>query len=206
MSRCILIALILFTVAWLQPAHREHSPALSTCWDGTRLLPAPGRWYKVASRTDDYWPGFYQSPTRKPSPSPRNRGCPRPSALQDWQALYDDISSPDGKISLIMLRSLDADTNGHANNVTKCRYSRPRGLPRRELSVWPKPVPGLSSMIWPLHQEIRADSNDRVGGMYLYIPHDQGHRPWPSGEAADYPWDQDHRAVCAVLDFVDKGN
>ena len=57
MSRLILIALILLTVAGLHPAPvtATESQTIENCWHNGRLRPVPGRWYKVASRIDDDW-------------------------------------------------------------------------------------------------------------------------------------------------------
>jgi len=58
MSRWILIFLTLLTVAGLHPTPvaAANTQTLENCWDGTRMRPVPGRWYKVASRTeDDCW-------------------------------------------------------------------------------------------------------------------------------------------------------
>lgn len=57
MSRWILLALILITVAGLHPTPVTASDnQIPNCWDGTRWRPVPGCWYKVAERTNDFWP------------------------------------------------------------------------------------------------------------------------------------------------------
>lgn len=196
MSRCILIALILFTVAWLQPATVD-TAGITTCWDGTRLLPAPGRWYKVASRTDDYWPGFSsrtpEAVTLTPDP-----GMPQAIGFADWQALYDDISSPDGMISLIMLRASRATTDDRFDVNADRRHAdsfEVQILPAQGLA--PEGIVSLAeARTWivfddlaPPPRNAHPSSNDRVGGMYLYIPHDRG-PALAFGWTTDYPWDK----------------
>ncbi len=100
MSRWILIALILLTVAGLHPAPVTAAEAqtIENCWDGSRLRPVPGRWYKVAERTNDFWPdgGSYPINTVALTPVP---GMPQALGFDSWQAMYEDIMSLDGMIT-----------------------------------------------------------------------------------------------------------
>ena len=100
MSRWILIALILLTVAGLHPVPvtATESQAIENCWDGTRLRPVPGRWYKVASRVEDDWLGLGSRGTHVNQLTPEP-GMPQALGFASWQALYDDIASPDGVVS-----------------------------------------------------------------------------------------------------------
>ena len=51
------------------------------------------RWYKVASRIDDYWPdGYHIILTPEP-------GMPQALGYATWQALHEDIRSLDGSIT-----------------------------------------------------------------------------------------------------------
>lgn len=106
MSRWILIALILITISGWHPAPVT-AANIPTCWDGTRWRPAPNKWYKVASRTDDDWFGLSSGGLggavvpNQLTPEP---GMPQALGFDSWQALYDDLASPDGMILEIALR------------------------------------------------------------------------------------------------------
>lgn len=66
-------------------------------WTGTHWEPVGGKWHKIASRTDVYWPDGY---TIIMTPEP---GMPQVLGFDSWQAMYDDIKSHDGVISDIGL-------------------------------------------------------------------------------------------------------
>ena len=51
------------------------------------------RWYKVASRTDDYWPDGVHIILTPES------GMPQALGFESWQALYEDAVSLDGAIT-----------------------------------------------------------------------------------------------------------
>ena len=69
-------------------------------WSGTHWEPVGGRWYKVASHTQDDWNGF-SGPTNPAIPNPLHPepGMPQALGFENWQALCDDIRSLDGVIS-----------------------------------------------------------------------------------------------------------
>ena len=184
MKRFLLFATLLFAVAWLQPATADTSD-IPTCRDGTRLYPAPGRWYKVASRTDDYWPGFSSRTPEAVALTPEP-GMPQALGFSSWQALYDDISSPEGTISLIMLRASNAN-NRHAKDV---QILPAQGLaPESKVSLAEARTWIVFDELAPPPRNAHPSSNDRVGGMFLYIPHDKG-PALAFGWATDYPWDK----------------
>ena len=58
-------------------------------WNGTHWEPVGGRWYKIASFTDDDWP--QEGLVLQVEP-----GMPQALGFESWQAMYDDIKSPDG--------------------------------------------------------------------------------------------------------------
>ena len=181
MKRLLLLATLLFTLASM-PAAALTTSDIIICRDGTRLRPAPGRWYKVASRTDDYWPGFG---SRTPgsavlTPEP---GMPQALGFADWQALYDDISSSDGTISQLMLRSSDSagsPAGGYNSKILPAQGLAPEGIvsmaPGRRLWIV---FDGLSPL---------PTSGDSTAKMYLYIPHGEG--PVLVANATDYRWDK----------------
>ena len=105
MSRWILIALILFTVAGLHPAPvvATESQTIENCWDGTRMRPVPGRWYKVASRMNDDWVGRSTRGVNINQLTPEP-GMPQALGFATWQALADDIASGTGMITDVGLR------------------------------------------------------------------------------------------------------
>ncbi|MDE0672603.1 MAG: hypothetical protein OXH72_12765 [Caldilineaceae bacterium] len=105
MSRLILIALILLTVAGLHPAPvtATESQTIENCWHNGRLRPVPGRWYRVASRINDDWLGFGSMgvTVNQLEPEP---GMPQALGFDTWQALSDDIASGTGQITDVGLR------------------------------------------------------------------------------------------------------
>lgn len=74
---------------WLPTSHQN-----LRYWNGTHWEPVGGKWYKVASYTDDWWPA------RVLDVEP---GMPQALGFESWQAMADDIDSPDGVISEIGL-------------------------------------------------------------------------------------------------------
>ena len=126
MSRWILIALILFTVAGLHPAPvvATETRTIEHCWDGTRLRPVPGRWYKVAAYTQDDWRGL-SSGGLGGSPVPEQLtpvpGMPQALGFASWQAMYDDMASPNGIITEVGLH-YERETVGTGS--TKTTFTR----------------------------------------------------------------------------------
>lgn len=120
MSRWILIVLILCLVAGLHPAPVTAAEAqtIENCWDGERLRPVPGRWYKVASRIDDDWP---DGATIALTPEP---GMPQALGYASWQAMYEDAVSLDGRITDIGLW-FDRNFGSEATNIL---VQHPAGL------------------------------------------------------------------------------
>ena len=105
MSRWILIFLILLTVAGLHPAPvtATESQTIESCWDGNRLRPVPGRWYRVASRINDDWRGFGSRGVNVNQLEPEP-GMPQALGFDTWQAMADDIASGTGMITDVGLR------------------------------------------------------------------------------------------------------
>ena len=186
MKRFILLATLLLTMAWMQPA--TAATDIVTCWDGTRLQPVPGRWYKVASRSDDYWPGF-SSRTPKAATLTPEPGMPQALGFATWQDLYDDINSPDGTISMIMLRAATEGGNGHANNydtqILPAQGLAPEGI----VSLGDRLPWIVFDQLAPPPMDAHPESNMRVGGMYLRIQHEKG-PVLAFGWATDYRLDK----------------
>ena len=78
----------------------------------TTILPAPARWHKVASYTNDDFNGF-SGPHNPVIPNQMvpEPGMPQALGFASWQALYDDIVAVDGVIAEIGLQY-----EGSANN------------------------------------------------------------------------------------------
>ena len=83
---------------------------IENCWDGNRLRPVPGRWYKVASLTQDDWFGFggLHAIPNQLVPEP---GMPQALGFASWQAMYEDIVAIDGVIAEVGLHYTGTSNN-----------------------------------------------------------------------------------------------
>ncbi|MDE0673071.1 MAG: hypothetical protein OXH72_15155 [Caldilineaceae bacterium] len=178
MSRWILIALILLTVAGLHPAPVTATD-IPSCWDGERLRPMPGRRYRVASRVEDDWGG---SSSMMPmynqlEPVP---GMPQALGFDSWEAVYDDLISLDGVISDVGLWFAEPGVGGEFR-TNFVQY--PAGLIPEGVPVVVQP-----DVRW---MYFRWDSFDfsLTNLAYVRFQHDPGGPILYLERATDYPWD-----------------
>ena len=74
------------------------------------MRPVPGRWYKVASLTQDDWFGFggLHAIPNQLVPEP---GMPQALGFASWQAMYEDIVAIDGVIAEVGLHYTGTSNN-----------------------------------------------------------------------------------------------
>ena len=88
---------------WLPTSHQN-----LRYWSGTHWEPVGGKWYKIASHTNDWWPPEGRVLDVEP-------GMPQALGFETWQAMVDDIHSPDGVISEIGLH-YDSNVGSEVTN------------------------------------------------------------------------------------------
>ena len=83
---------------WVSSEHLHFQPIHHNLryWTGTYWEPVGSKWHKIASRTDDDWPELNVLDVEP--------GMPQILGFESWQAVADDIDSPDGVISEIGLQ------------------------------------------------------------------------------------------------------
>ena len=83
---------------WVSSEHLHFQPIHHNLryWTGTYWEPVGSKWHKIATRTDDDWPKLNVLDVEP--------GMPQALGFESWQAMADDIDSPDGVISEIGLQ------------------------------------------------------------------------------------------------------
>ena len=77
-------------------------------WNGTHWEPVGGKWYKIGTYTNDDFPP--EGVVLQVEP-----GMPQALGFETWQAMADDIASPDGVISEIGLQYVEHVDTGKTN-------------------------------------------------------------------------------------------
>ena len=82
---------------WVSSEHLHFQPIHHNLryWTGTYWEPVGSKWHKIASYTDDWRPARVLDV---------ESGMPQALGFESWQAMADDIDSPDGVISEIGLQ------------------------------------------------------------------------------------------------------